>query len=350
MRSTVANLQSRLLPSSLGVCASDIAQICTLANDATQRLLSCGGEAGWWGSWSKVVFNVPRSDPYITLPAAFARMIRMDTCRSPVRIQNEWYEFLEAGIGLQQPEDCTANGCSWVGFGINETYVRPNVTTAYELTATNQKIRIYYTDARDIGKTVVFSNALDQNGNGIYTDDGDVSVNGFTLTLASPFVTTSYIVTQFGGIQKEETYGDIIVMQVDATSGVESLLSRYTPDETNPSYRRYYINQVPANCCNGTTEGTAQITAMCKHEFVPVARPTDFLLIGNIPALKCEMEAVRYESMDGVQDQQMALIKHTKAVKLLSEELVHYTGQKFSTNFAPFGTATLNRQAIGSLT
>jgi hypothetical protein len=335
------NVLDSRLPSVLVLCENDVARVKEYLNEAVFNLVQAGGETGWFGSWAKVVFNVAAADPYITLPAKFARAIAFDVCRVPVRIQNEWYEFLEAGIGLQSEVN---RKCS-----VLETYERGNVPTAYDLTSSNQYIRIYVTDIRDVGKRVVFSQALDQNGNGIYTTDGTQTVDGFYLDLLSPMVTTSFIVTAFKAVQKPNTFGDIIVKQVDATTGEESLLARYTPDENNPSYRRYYIQALPRECCC-SGETTVPVTAMLKYEYYPVNRVTDLVLIQNISALIAECESIRYGAMDTVQAQQLSAAKHQRAIMLLNQQLTHEYGKSMpAINVAPWGTAKLERQGIGTM-
>jgi len=121
-----------------------------------------------------------------------------------------------------------------------------------------------------------------------------------------------------------------------------------------PAYRRYFIHklpcgcgtvQVPGNpCAPGVTPPNVAITAMAKLEFVPALRDTDFLVIGNIPALIYECEAIRYSTMDSPAAASLEAKCHAKAIKLLNDELRHYMGEtNVAVNLAPFGTARLAR-------
>ncbi len=345
VRLTLKDFSNSRAPKALGLCTGDYPRLAEYVNEGTQRLINAGSENGWWGGWSKVVFNVSRNDPYITLPTEFARIIGADVCRMPVRIQNEWYEFLEAGIGLRTQCD-GKNGC-----GALEMFERGVWSTAYELTSSNQLLRVYITDVRDIGKRILFENAKDQNGNGIYSQDINYPVIGFYLTLNQPFTTSTMIVTSFSGVQKDETYGDVVLKEVDATTGVERFLARYGPSDTSPQYRRYFINRAPNGCCfNGDPSTPAQITCMAKHEFRPVSRPTDHLLISNIPALIQECQCIRHEGMDDPTAAAMSVKEHREAIRLLNQELDHYLGTiQPALNIAPWGTAHLHRQRIGSM-
>lgn len=339
-------LRFSAFPERIGKCTDDLPGICAVVNECQQRLIFAGGETGWWGGWSKVVFNVSQASPYITLPRQFARLINLDVCRRPIRIQNEFYEMLEGGPGLQVPTTvCT---CDWCGR--LEGYERGSWPTMVDLTPINQYLRVYITDSRDVGKTIVFSGALDQNGVGIYDQLGVNSVQGAVLTFTQPFATTPTIISKFNGIQKDPTYGDVLLKEVDAISGAEVLLSRYGPDEMTPAYRRYYINRLPSSCCPATTPGTVQVTGLAKLEYVPVSRDTDFLIIGNIPALIEEAQAVKYSSMDSPTAASQEAKHHLTALRLLRDEQRHYQGEmQPAVTYAPFGSSRMIRKKIGIL-
>jgi hypothetical protein len=342
VRVTLADVANSRIPHSLGLCATDYPRIASYVNEAIQQLISVAGETGFWGGWAKVVFQIACGDPYITLPAEFARIVNIAVCRRGIPIFNEWYEVLEAGIGLQTP--CQGK----YGCGIQAAFERANVLTTVDLTASNQYIRVYITDARDIGKRIIFTGAKDSNGYGIYSTDPQNPINGFALVFDQPFTTSAFVVTAFSGVIKDVTYGDVLVKQVDATTGAEVLLARYTPTQTNPTYRRYYL-QAGCPIAQNADVQTRQVVAMAKYEYQPVVNPTDFLIIGNIPALKAKCESIRFSEIDNANSQAMALLKHRQAVKLLNQELQHYGGDQPDVNVAVFGTAKLERQMIGSL-
>lgn len=343
MRLTLADVSNSRIPNSLGLCAGDLPRLSSYINEATQQLMSVASETGFWGGWAKLAINMPCGESYITLPAEYSRLVNIALCRWPIPVFNEWFEVLEAGIGLQD----TCHGK--YGCGIQAAFERQAVPTAVDLTPTNQLLRVYITDARDINKRIIFMGAKDANGNGVYTTDIASQIQGLPLVFDQPFTTSNFVVTSFTAVLKDETCGDVILKQVDQTTGVEVQLSRYTPKQTNPVFRRYYLQggcPMPSN----DTPPTRQVTAMAKYEYRPVSEPTDLLLISNIPALKAKCEAIRFSEMDNPQSQAMALLKHRQAVKLLNDELASYTGIRPAVNFAPFGTARLERQMIGMMT
>lgn len=292
-------------------------------NEATLKLINTASETGFWLGWEKVVFPITREDPYITLPSLYSRAINLDLCRVPIRIQNEFYEVIVDGAGLRR--DCE-NGC-----GAIQTLDRGDVPTSVDIPDDNSLLRVYLTNTADVGKRILFSEAKDANNLGIYSTSGVNQVNGFYLTLASPFVTSAFVVKSFLAAVKDVTLGDVVLKAVNATTGEETALARYTPQETNPSYRRYMLTGVP-NCCCGTTCTTPaapQVTAMCKIDYRPVSQPSDQLLISNIVALKAACQSIRYSEIDNPQAQSMSILKWNEAVKALNQEVRTYEGNEF---------------------
>ena len=337
------DLRQSRIPETIGVCAADNGKFIEIVNEADQRLVFAGGETGWWGSWFKMVFNVVgTTDPYITPGRRIARLTNLDVCQHPVRIQNEFYEFLEAGIGLQ-PSQCGCNGL--------EAYDRGMFPTFADIVPPNKKLRFYITDAADIGRRVLVQ-GTDQNGMTLYSLDGIDEVSGIYVNLTQPFVDTPFNLTTLTGLQKDFTIGPVRVFEVDTVTGVQRLILTMEPSEEVAGYRRYFLNGLPQNCCGVTSPspGITQVTAMAKLAIIPVAIDTDYLTIQNLAALKEECQAVRFGEMDEPFAVGQAAVRHKKAINLLNGELVHHLGkERPAINFAPFGTASLARQRIGSL-
>lgn len=329
----------------LGLCHGDLPRLASYINQATNELMMAAPETGWADGWDKIVLDLPCTENYLTLPPQYARMINIAVCRVAIPIYNNFYEVLEAGIGVQSP--CAGR---W-GCGIQAAFERTNVPTAVDLPPSNQYLRVYLTDPRDIGKRILFLDARDAAGNGIYSTDIGNQISGFPLVFSQPFTTSTFIVTRFNAIQKDVTYGDIVLKSVDATTGEETFLSRYTPRQTNPVYRRYYLQAgCPWNInTSSTTPHTRQVTAMAKLEYRPVSEPTDLLLISNLPALKAKCESIRFSELDNPTALQMAAAKHAGAIRLLNKELATYHGIAPAVNVAPFGTAKLERINIGMI-
>jgi len=342
MRITLADVRQSRLPRAIGLCAGDTPGISAAVNEAQQRLIDAGGETGWWNGWVKVVFPITVADPYITLPRQFSRIINMAVCNWPVRIHNEFYELLPDGIGLMPDPGLPC----WAG--VVAGYERGTFPTMVDLPGESY-LRTYVTDTRDVGARMLIT-GLDTNGMQIYTQDVKDNTNGFYITFASPFADSLFPVTAIQYVQKDITFGEVYLYAVDVTTGVQTLLSKYGPTETNPSYRRYYITQTPPSCCPSSGTTSVAVTALAKLEYVPAYVDSDQLVITNIPALILECQAIRYEGMDVPNAAGMAAQYHKKAIAQLQNELRHYLGeQEPAVNVDRFGSAKLRRQSIGSL-
>lgn len=348
---TLKQVRESRLPQAIGYCASDQAELLQTINEAQLRLIDAGGETGWWGSWARVVFNVDTiGNPFITCPRSIARIINMDVCRQPVRVQNEFYEFLEAGIGLQPGTNCA--GDSLRNCNLMESYDRGLFPTFSDLVPGNKRLRFYTTDAADISRRVLVQ-GRDGNDQVIRSLDGTFQVQGIFVTLTTPFVQTPFDISLITGLQKDVTVGEVPVYEYDTTTGQQRLISIIEPSEQVTGYRRYFLNGAPKNCCDPetTTGTTVQVTAMAKLAFIPVIADTDYLIIQNPVALKEECQACRYLEMDDSLSEQKADRRHRNAIRLLNGELRHHLGKdQPAIGWAPFGTAHLQNQLIGSLT
>lgn len=340
MRLTFGQVKQARLPSVLGYCSGDTPRLRQVINEAQQRLVQSGGETGWYGGWQRTVLTVA-SDDTVTLPREIIRLVNVAVCENNVPIQNGFYEFLEGGIGPQPESGCNFNCPNAV-----RLLDRGMFPTMVQITSTDQRIRVYPTNAQDYGKRVLFS-GLDHNDVIIRNLDGAINVAGEYVSLATPFTDTVSGFSSITGVQKDLMEDDILVYQYDMVTGSEVLLSRYAPDELVPQYRRYLIDNKPSWCCAGQT---VQVQGMAKLEAVPVYKDTDYLVIGNLPALISECEAIRYSEMDSPTALAMEDRKHKEAIRLLQNELRHYMGSHKPAVTNPiFGTARLEYQRIGQL-
>ena len=340
-------------PGIVGICKENQAGCANAANRAQRRLIyakEASGE-GWWGSFAEVSFNhVSRATPYLTMSREIARIEMFDVCNAAIPVHNPYYEYLQFGNG-RMPHRCRQNTSQWTC--LTEAYLRNNAVTFVDPTLDRFIVRLYPGDASDVtvGKRVLLQ-GLDPAGNVIYSTDNGQQVQGIFVTLESPFVDAPIQFSRLTGIQKDITVGPVQFFQVDPATGDDLLLLTMDPGETVAGYRRYYLHNLPRNCCRITTATPqpVRVTAIAKLEPIPVAVDTDYLLLANLEAMIEECQAIRMSSMDNAAAQQLALVHHTNAIRLLNAELVHYMGkQEPAVSFLPFGSARLERQHIGNL-
>lgn len=337
-------------PRVLGICSTDYDGMASYVNTAQRRLLfdRSAGDESWWGTWAEIAFTgVSRTTPYITCPREVARIEKWNVCNRPVQSYNQFYEYLDFGNG-RMPKLPICD--SWPNC-TTRAMDRNNVVTFGTQTIKPAILRIYPVNPLDSGAAKrVLLQGMDSSDTQIYTEDNGQNVKGEFVTIATPFADSVYRFNSITGIQKDVTLGDIQIFEVDPTTGDENLLHTMQPSETTAWYRRYYINNLPINCCGNGDEEDVTVTAIAKLEPIPVMVDTDYLLIQNLEAIIEECIAVRMSEMDNRDAQELATIHHVNAIRMLNSEITHYLGkQNPSVNFAPFGSARLERQNIGTM-
>lgn len=330
----------------LGLCQGDSFRLFQLANRAERRLLMApeSGDEGWYGTWAEILFTLTRTTPYWTAPRNIARLQSVNVCNCTRQLNNQFFEYLRFGNGRFPKSVFNAPGQMQV-------YGRNNVVTFVNLTSPPQLIAVYPTDPADVGSKRVLIGGIDGNNSIIYSQDGGVRVEGEFVSLAFPFGITSSQYNVITGIQKDVTSGQVQFFQVDPVTSAQTLLLTMEPGETTASYRRYYFNNLPNDCCNGTTaNGPVTVTALAKLDHVDVTCDTDYFVLTNLEALIAEMASVRYSQMDTEKAKIFSAERHKYAIRQLVGELTHYLGEdNIAVNFAPFGSARLERVNIGMM-
>ncbi len=344
------------LGNAVGICQSDVKGYASFVNAAQRRLLFCkeAGEESWNGTWAEMLFTVTRAVPFLTLPREVARLEFVDVCNRPVTVSNQFFEFLRFGNGHLPKFFCQQHRACFNA----QVLARNNVPTFTDLTGPPQYIRIYPTDAADVNKGVIMQ-GTDSNNNVIYSQLGLNRITGTTVYLDQPFVTVALSgstaplpFNSITGIQKDATVGPVRFTQVDPTTGNELLLHTMEPSEVTAWYRRYFFNEVPINCCFDPNTGITNVTvqAIVKLDLIPVVADSDYCLLTNMEAIIEEAQAVRYSTIDSPTAKQNEAIKHRDAVRYLRGELGHTQGLTTpAVNFSPWGSARLERAAIGTL-
>jgi hypothetical protein len=336
-------------PRVLGICAENLPLCAQYVNGAQRRLIFAreAGDESWWGTWAEVQFsNVSLSNPYITCPREVARLEKLNICGCPTPIQNQFYEYLDFGNGRLPKTSC---GATWLS--CNRVAVsRNNAITFAEPSMSPFIVRVFANDPVDSeGSKRVLLQGKDDTDSVIYGLDFNKQIQGEFVTLTDPFVEAANHYSVLSGIQKDFTTGDVQIFAVDPTTGDQQLLLTMAPGETVAGYRRYYLNNLPTNCCSETgATANLTVTAIAKLEPIPVSVDTDYLVLQNLEAIIEECIAIRMSEMDNTDAQQLALVHHVNAIRMLNSEIGHYLGiQNPAVNFAPFGSARLERQGIG---
>lgn len=283
-------------------------------NSALERLLNKGH---WWGTTQKYTVSV--TSQLMSLPPQFATIETVAVCQRPVQVRDIWYEFAENGWGVRKDTD----------FCNSQVIFRGNFPVFSDIIPAGKKLRFQCDLAADVGKTVL-AFGLDDSGNWIRTMQGGVWADGEVILLTqSPGTPSANFFSKVTDIQKPVTSGQVWLYEFDGVA-TNRLIGQYQYFETNPYYPRYLLPTIP---------NTASIIDLVgKMAFIPVVNDTDYLIIGNLEALRLACMSLKEEE-DGNLDRAAILMNGRKdksgmvivdgAMTLLDQELDHYKGSGF---------------------
>lgn len=290
-----------------------------LINDSEQRMLFMGKYWGTYQTWSMCATN-----GCLTLPRQFATIEAVSVCNKPVKIHDLLFEFLENGFGTGRAR------C-----GLNEANYKGNFPVFSDIIPTGKKLQVVCDFTADAGLPFL-ALGYDDNGNWIRTLQNGVMLDGEIIPMATGNGTLS--VNNFSTVtdlQPPVSTGQKWLYEWNVADGTPRMIGQYQNDETRPSYARYYFPWLAAytsvNCSATPPSPLKQIKveAVAKMEFIPVVNPNDYLIIGNLQALK-EMVMIlnnaENEADAMTRAQQISQGVEMAVVPILEMELDHQLG------------------------
>lgn len=306
MRVTLADLRASRIPAALGICATDSRLVAWL-NEATERLLRKGK---WWGTAPR--FRICICNGCVTLPRAIAVIEAVAVCGRHVPIHDQWFEFLENGAGIQGSSRTCEPAADCVG----------HFPSFADICGTNKKVSLICDLASDVGKEVLVL-GFDANGNWIRTTQNGLIRDGEVIALAQGAGTLSAnLFSQVTDLQGPDGLdGQWWLYEYNTTDTTTRMIGAYQYDEIRPSYARYRIAGLIGNTSNA-------VDIIGKLDFIPVKNDSDYLILGNIPALKDMMTALKDAEMESSMTSRASIIAAgmALAVDSLESELSHYSG------------------------
>lgn len=232
------------------------------------------------GKWKGMVVRVslPASQGFVTLPRAFQNVLVHRYKGVPGTMFTHYFEFSVNGPGEFHDQNAYPGTLIDLGDGF---CTQADIETAGPL-------RLSPSSASDDGK-VIRLYGEDENGAEIFDSSG---IRGIDVTLASPYVDTTQQFSKVTGITAPQNIADYWTLSVfNAPTATE--IGQYAPGETRPRYRRYKT---------GTTEDTIEVLA--QRRFVPAVAESDWVIPGNLTALRYGLQSVRYEDAAQLQEAQ----------------------------------------------
>lgn len=238
-------------------------------NDACQRLIESGK---WSGTTGNVDFaSVPTG--YITLPRHYGAILASRIKDHPTRIEGKYFEYQATGPGKLSTD-------SGLGFLIDcgFTPLETEITDAGTL-----RFLIHSDDA--VGAKSIRAYGLDADGDVITDSNG---VEGVNITMSAATINSSHIFSKVTNVIKPVTKYPVIAQVVVSSTATQ--IARWEPLETSPQFRRYKVGEIEADESHPFV-----IETLCKRRFIPAEQETDFVIPGNLQALKIAVLALKYE-------------------------------------------------------
>lgn len=308
MNLTVAEARERIAAAA-GLCEDD-ARVITFLNRAVRRLLNKGK---WVGTYARL--RLCATENTITWPRAVQTIEACAISNVPTKVRNDWFEFLESGLGLLKDGD--SNGLQLVDRG--------EVVTFADITAQSAGYIRVYADVTEAAGKYIRLLGLDEDGNRVRTQVGTAWIDGERVAVPIVVGTPTVSTKQFSKLErviKDETNGVLRLYEYNGASNVRAL-AYYDPDEKLPGYRRSYVPALDAVHSNLNGCESASVEVMAKLRYYAVSGENDFLLIGNLDALETETRALMHFDSKNWEE---GYKNEAYAVKLLNEELSAYQG------------------------
>lgn len=308
----------------------DDARNMALANRSIRELRN---EGEWPGVVDQWYFRTdPLEDAILVLPSKFERLIGVTLDGVPKEIRSPWFEFCQYGPGNVHNKELDSYGnelparVNWNGWIVDrgETVTR----TPLPVDGGPWRIRIYATWDESTGgvNPEILIRGLDANGDEVRSG----VIAGSTI---SGYVTGEYMaidnsvaytqsVNEFSDIKsilKPVTRKAVRMTAYNGTTEIE--LSRFDWDETNPTYRRYFVPELFKDT-NGTRDRI--VRARVRMRFKEIKEDSDIVPLSNEVAL-AEMMIAQYKRSVQALDEYLAH-KQT-AIDLLRKEAVGFLGK-----------------------
>ena len=232
-------------------------------NEVTEKIINSGR---WKGTMVKV--TLPATTGFTTLPRWYQSILAMRYRRCPRPIFSTFYEFSESGPGELVDTDAFYGIAADMGDGYP---TQTDISTAGTLRIT--------VGLGDAGREIrVFGK--DDNGNVIYDAFG---AQGINVTTVFPTVTTTQVFSEVTGLQAPSSLNLPWTLSV-VNGATVTQIGSYYPGETRPMYKRYRV---------GDTDEA--IHCICYRRFVPLVSETDWVIPGNLTALRYGLQSFVYQ-------------------------------------------------------
>jgi hypothetical protein len=241
-------------------------------------------------------------------------------------LRDYWYEFLENGFGTQSDNEAYFRGGGVLTS--NQTIYRGRYPTISNIIGTDKNLLLNCDVPTDAGKVVLVL-GYDENGNWVRTTQNGIVCDGEAIPLSqAPGTFSSTFFSSITDIQAPDGLdGQWWLWEYQQSSGTQRLIGHYDYNDTRPAYARYLLPFCPQSSGGGDIK-RVPVDIVGKLDFIPVVKDSDYLVIGNLPAIKEMMMALNAaeNEQSGAGKVQIISAGELSAKNQLENELDHYLG------------------------
>ena len=270
-----------------GVCGSSDA-FRSYLNKAVRMLMTRGN---FWGTVQLMRFCV--YNECLVWPRQVGTVLAVNTCGHPINVWNNWFQFTHLG---------SCQDIRNSGFTLDGQLCRGNVNMENQGTTPvyyqipcgdNFYVRSYPAVRADLGKTITIF-GIDSNGQVVRTKNSSgIWQEGETIVNALPFVSTTKRYREITRVVRDKTSGPGQMFYYDPDRDVLKNCAIYDPTDTAPDFRFTKTPGLARSSCCSCSNGSRQVAALVKLQFIPVENDNDLVLISNLDAIGNMIQAIR---------------------------------------------------------
>ncbi len=250
----------------------------------------------------------------IVLPTEFDRIYSVAVDGVPQQINSPWYELV-VGSGRNIYQSQNLNPPPFNNSGI--TLDRDEVFQFRDIPKDQWYFLKLETQFAEVDGATILFRGWDNAHSPVTTNLDAQWIEGEQMALVSGTKSTSTF-SEISGIVKPKTNGEIYVYAVNADETVKVHVGTYAPNDRSPFYRTYKVAGTNGDHCPSCVEVRA------RRRYQPIEGDNDFVMLGNIPALKKMVQAVWFSDANKPEEYQFY---KSAAVDLLRKEATAYRGK-----------------------
>ena len=272
------------------------------------------------------------------LPYDVVSVLAVNTDGTPASIMSQAYEFSSAGPGdlACAVTSALTPSRNVVELGEFPTQFDPPVVRVADAdgdfgngTWDCDNYLLAFSTEIDDTTTPLTVRGLDARNDELFTNSEpgvEVPINRWTqgvegkITNLTAAMASAKPFRQISQVYKPVTKGPVTLYAYRPATGAMFLLSKMTPEETTPTYRRFKLTGIakPLVNADGTqTRDLCLVSMLCKVAWRRATRATDILFVQSLSALKMMCQALNFENQ-GVFDRAQAY--ETLALRILLDQ------------------------------